>query len=108
MPQKFGAAGRIDPLTGDFVPAFEVDVPLELSRFVLESDAVTVTVLTTMQQELGAGKVALLPTVNLPIGTECGFIYLKDRFLPPAALAYMDEVRSLETAIAKRENDENP
>lgn len=103
MQQKLGAAGRIDPLTGDFVPAIEVDVPLELSRFLVDSDAVTVTILAAMQQELRTGKVALLPTVNLPIGTDYGFIYLKDRSLPPAALAYMDEVRSIETAIAKRE-----
>jgi DNA-binding transcriptional LysR family regulator len=103
FPQKLGAAGSIDPINGDFVPAIEVDVPLQLSGFITDSDAVTVTMLAAMQQELHSGKVALLPTVNLPIGTDYGFIYLKNRSLPPAALAYMDEVRTIEAEIAKRE-----
>jgi DNA-binding transcriptional LysR family regulator len=103
LPPSLGAAGTIDPLNDDFVPAIEIDVPMQLAKFLESSDALAVATLTIMQRELGAGEVVVAPTTGLELQSGYGFIYLKNRSLTPAALAYMQEVRSVEAEISNRE-----
>lgn len=105
LPKALGAAGSLDPMNGDFVPAIEVDVPLQVANFLIHSDAVAPATLTTMEQRLRAGEVAVLPVTGLPLRTNYGFIYLKNRSLPPAALAYMQEVRAVEAEVLEHEAD---
>lgn len=103
LPKALGVAGSLDPMNGDFVPAIEIDVPLQLARFLMHSDAVAPSTLTTMEQHLRSGEVAVLPVTGMPLRTNYGFIYLKDRSLPPAALAYMQQVRAMEAEVIERE-----
>lgn len=103
LPPALGAAGTIDPFSGDFVPSIEIDVPLQVAGFIKSSDALAPATLTTMERELRSGEVVVLPTTGLPLVTNYGFIYLKSRSLPPAALAYMQEVRAMEENIVKQE-----
>ena len=103
LPQPAGRAGRIDTLNGDFVPAIEIDVPLALAELLANSDALTIASLALMEQDLEAGAVALVPTTGINIQAAYGFIYLRDRSLTPAALAYMQEVRAVEAEIVRRE-----
>jgi hypothetical protein len=56
-----------------------------------------------MEQDLEAGSVALVPMTGIEIRAAYGFIYLKDRSLTPAALAYMQEVLAVEADIVQRE-----
>ncbi len=103
LPQSVCRAGRIDALNGDFVPAIEIDVPFALADLLAGSDALVLATLALMEQDLVAGSVALVPTAGIEIQAAYGFIYLKDRSLIPAALAYMEEIRAVEADVAARE-----
>lgn len=103
LPQPVGRAGRIDALNGDFVPAIEIDVPLQLGDLLASSDALALASLALMEKDLEAGTVVLVPTTGIEFRAAYGFIYLKDRSLTPAALAYMQEVLAVEADIVKRE-----
>ena len=103
LPRSSGRAGRIDALTGDFMPAITIDVPLQIADLLAGSDALALASLALMERDLDAGKVAVVPTSKLAFQASYGFIYLKDRSLTPAALAYMEEVRAVEAGIVRRE-----
>ena len=103
LPRPSGSAGRIDALTGDFMPAIKVDVPMQIADLLAGSNALALTSLAHMERDLDAGNVAVVPTSKVTFQASYGFIYLKDRSLTPAALAYMDEVRAVEAGIVRRE-----
>lgn len=103
LPQSVCGAGWIDMLNGDFVPAIEIDVPFDLAELLAGSDALALATLAMMEQDLEAGSVALVPTRGIEFRTAYGFIYLKDRSLTPAALAYMQEVLAVEADVVQRE-----
>jgi len=106
LPRPLGEAGKIEASTGEFVPAIEVDVLTELPALVQGNDALAIATLTMMEQDVRYGEVAFVP-INLkkPFVTHYGFIYLKNRSLPPAALAFMQQVRAIEAEVAERERE---
>ncbi|HLD64630.1 MAG TPA: LysR family transcriptional regulator, partial [Pseudomonas sp.] len=55
------------------------------------------------ERELKAGEIVPLPIHDLALHTRYGFIYLKERSLPPVVQVYMSEVRAVEAEIAQRE-----
>lgn len=103
MPHALLAAGAIDLASGDFVPAIELDVPMLLPELLAGSNVLAIAGLTMMEQALHAGKVAVVPARALPVQANYGFIYLRDRTLPPAVLAFMQVVREVEAEITKNE-----
>ncbi len=103
LQRSFGRAGKLDELTGDFIPAVMVDVPMQIGDLLAGCDTLALASLGFMEHDLDAGKVAVVPTSKLAFHASYGFIYLKDRSLTPAALAYMDEVRAVEAEIVERE-----
>lgn len=103
LPATLGCAGAYDPLTGDFVPAIEIDVPMQIVKFVENSNALALGNLSTFEQEIGTGTIVPLPVHDLALRTRYGFIYLKERSLPPAVEVYMQEVRTVEAEICQRE-----
>jgi len=78
-------------------------VPMQIVRFVEHSNALAVGNLSTFEREFLAGEVVPLPLHDLPLRTRYGFIYLKERSLPPAVEVYMNEVRVVEEEICQRE-----
>lgn len=100
LPKSLGAAGSIDPHNGDFVPSVEVDVPMQLGRFLTASNAVAIASLAMMEASLHSGEVNVLPTPTLDFRAGYGFIFLKNRTLSPAALSFMREVRAIEGEMA--------
>ncbi|VVP21318.1 LysR family transcriptional regulator [Pseudomonas fluorescens] len=104
LPATLGCAGAYDALTGDFVPAIEIDVPMQIVRFVESSNALAMGNLSTFEQEILAGELVPLPIHDLALRTRYGFIYLKERSLPPAVELYMKEVRAVEEEICQRES----
>ena len=103
LPRPIGAAGRIDPLTGDFVPAVEVDVPMQLSRLVHGTPVLALTPLIAIEHELRAGTLAVVPLAGLPLYTSYGFIRRRQRPETPAMQAFMRELRIEEKASAQHE-----
>lgn len=103
MPKSLGCAGTYDIHTGDFVPAIEIDVPMQIVPFLENSNALAVGILHTFERELKAGEMVALPIDSQALRTHYGFISLKARSLSPAAQMYMQEVREREQEIVERE-----
>ena len=104
MPNSLGAAGTIDLASGDFVPAIEIDVPMHLPELLASSDVLVAATLNIMKRALLAGEVAVVPIRAFPLQTNYGFISLKERTLPPAALAFMQVVLEVEAEITTEES----
>jgi hypothetical protein len=103
LPEVLGAAGMIDPANGDFVPAVEVDVPMQPAVFLAGSNTLVFTLLSSVESELLAGDAVMVPVRGLELKCAYGFIYLNNRSLAPATQAYMAEVRALEAEIMAKE-----
>lgn len=103
MPARLVAAGTIDLASSDFVPAIELDVPMQLPELLAGTDVLAVAGLTMMEEAVRAGRAVALPARPLPVQANYGFIYLSDRTLPPAVLAFMQAVREIEAEITKME-----
>jgi DNA-binding transcriptional LysR family regulator len=104
LPSTPGCAGAYDALTGDFVPAIEIDVPMQIVKFIENSNALALGNLSTFERELSAGEIVPLPVQDLALRTRYGFIYLKERSLPPAVEVFMKEVRAVEADVCQRES----
>jgi DNA-binding transcriptional LysR family regulator len=102
FPREPCAAGRVDPLTGDFMPTVEFNVPMQLGDIVLGTDLLVLASFALMQAELRAG--AVVPVPGPSFKSRYGFIYLKSRSLSPATEAYMREVRAVEAEFVQRES----
>jgi len=103
LPRSLGRAGKIDALTGDFIPAVMIDVPMQIADLLAGNDTLALASLVFMERDLDAGNVVVVPTGKVAFQASYGFIHLKDRSLTPAALAFMDEVRAVEGEIVERE-----
>ncbi|MNY21344.1 LysR substrate binding domain protein [compost metagenome] len=103
LPATLGCAGAYDAVNGDFVPAIEIDVPMQIVKFIEYSNALTLGSMSMFERELLAGEIVCLPVHNVALRTHYGFIYLKERSLPPAVQIYMQAVRAVEEDICQRE-----
>ncbi len=103
FPRPPGRAGRIDEKTRDFVPAIEIDVPMQLAAFTRNSDALIFGALSLVERELEAGTLAIVRTSAFDVRGSYGFIHLKDRSLSPGAKAVMQAVREEEALCVQRE-----
>jgi DNA-binding transcriptional LysR family regulator len=92
--------GRIDADSGDYLPPVKVDnIPVAID-VVMHSDAVGLAPLALLAPEVHAGRLQTLPLRLQWMHTRYGFVYLRDRQLSPAALAFMAEVRTVEAGLA--------
>jgi DNA-binding transcriptional LysR family regulator len=105
FPGQLGPAGYIDPFNGDFVPAMEVDVPMQFASLLSRSDVIAMGTFQIVSNELNAGILAVIPTPQLNIRARYGFIYLRDREISPAMRAFMHEVRDEEARCEEREQE---
>jgi DNA-binding transcriptional LysR family regulator len=103
FPRDQVRAGHIDEATGDFVPAIEVDVPMQLAKLVEGNDALAFGAFSMVEADLEAGRLVYLPTPRVDLRGSYGFIALRNRSLSRAALAYMEAVREEERACVERE-----
>ena len=103
FPKHRVRAGQFDDLTGDFVPAVEVDVPMQLAKLVEGNDAIAFGTFSMVEGDLEAGRLAYLPTPRIEWRASYGFIFLRNRSPSRAALAYREGVREEERACAERE-----
>jgi DNA-binding transcriptional LysR family regulator len=103
LPRPPGRAGYIDAVTGDLVPAIELDVPMQVAAFACGTDALAVATFAMVEQELRRGELAIVPIAKVDFRARYGFIWLRDRSLSPAAIAYMQAVREEERDYVVRE-----
>ena len=98
-----GRAGRIDAATGDFLPAIQLEVPMQIATFAFGTDALVIGGYNHVEPELRAGTLAVVPLEDVGFRAGYGFLWLRHRSRSPATLAYIDAVREEERAFAKRE-----
>jgi DNA-binding transcriptional LysR family regulator len=103
FPRPTGPAGRIDLLTGEFVPAIELDVPMQLSHLVSTNDVIAIGTLTMVEKDLEAAAFAVIPTPDLKIRASYGFIWRRNEPLPLAVQAFMEAFRDEERDTTERE-----
>lgn len=103
LPAAPVRAGAIDAVTGDFVPAVQVDVPMQVVELLSGCDALAFSSLALMARDLESGRIDLVPTGGMSFAAHYGFIHLKDRSLSPAAQAFMAEVRRVEADVVALE-----
>lgn len=98
---KEKALGRLDPESGDFMPAITVN-SLDLARLIaMESDALFPGTASMLAHDVAAGRLVRLD-FRIPVMTTAyGFVYLRDRTLSPAARAFMDAMRAVEAEVAE-------
>jgi DNA-binding transcriptional LysR family regulator len=88
--------GRIEPDSGDYLPPVKIDSEPVAMDVVMHSDAVGLAPLALLAPRIRAGYLLALPLRLNWMHTRYGFVYLRDRQLSPAALAFMTEVRAVE------------
>jgi DNA-binding transcriptional LysR family regulator len=96
---KEKALGRIDPESGDFLPAITVN-SLDLARLIAtESDALFPGTASMIAPDIAAGRLTRLDFWIPAMTTTYGFVYLRNRTLSPAARAFMDALRAVEAGL---------
>lgn len=92
--------GRIDPATGDFVPPISTSSLRVAREIVLSSDAISIGVRSQLADDLACGRLAVIDFQPPWLVSNYGFVYLRNRSLSPAALAFMAEMRAVEADIS--------
>jgi DNA-binding transcriptional LysR family regulator len=101
FPSNEFPAGHINPINGDFIPAIQLNIPMNLGLFLAGTNVLAIATLALLESDLAAGTVVPVPGFTLQ--SAYGFGYLKSRSLSPAALAYMAEIRAVEAEFTQRE-----
>jgi DNA-binding transcriptional LysR family regulator len=101
-------AGRIDKSTGEFIPSVTVKILNTAKEIVVNSNAVSIGIRRQIAKELSGGSLAIVDLHPPWLVTNYGFVYLRTRSLSPAALAFMEEVRSVESELVAAENAMEP
>jgi|GEM_PF-1543537 len=96
LPPSLGRAGHFDPVTNELVPNIEIESLFGLKTLIQGSDILCPMALVTFREELVNGELALLPFHDSWMATNYRIFSLKNRKVPPAAAAYLEEVRRLE------------
>ena len=103
LPRSPVRAGRIDEFTGDFVPAVELDVPMQLSSLLADTDVLAFGSFSMVERDLEESRIAYLPAPEFEARGSYGFIFRRNRSLSPAARAFMQAVRDVEQGCVERE-----
>jgi DNA-binding transcriptional LysR family regulator len=103
LPEDVGRAGQWDQVTGEFVPALEVDVVSDLLVLAHESDILVGATLTMAEEDLEAGKLAVVQFSKPWLKFHYGFISRPNHTLSPATLRFMEIVRDIEAELDERE-----
>ncbi|MEJ2515294.1 MAG: LysR family transcriptional regulator [Gammaproteobacteria bacterium] len=97
------AASSLPERMEQLSPAIRVDTFDLIRSLVLESNALGLALTSQITDDLQAGRLVCLPVDAPWLHTKYGFIRLKNRTPSPAAVAFMDMVRSIEQEIADKD-----
>ncbi|MEJ2469559.1 MAG: LysR family transcriptional regulator [Desulfuromonadales bacterium] len=103
LPDDLGRAGGYDMITGELIPAIEVDVIGDVEGIIKNSDTLCPTALLMFEAELQAGTFSVVPLHKPWMVSNYGFVYLKHRNLSPSVRAFMDIVRKVEHELFAKE-----
>ena len=97
---------RIEKSTGEFIPSVTVKILNTAKEVVVNSDAISIGIRSQIAKELSGGSLAVIDFHPPWLVTNYSFVYLRNRSLSPAALAFMEEMRSVESELnCRRKRD---
>jgi DNA-binding transcriptional LysR family regulator len=94
-----GARGGVDAGTGDFTPAIYVNSIDMARRIARETDALIPGTLAMLAPDLEAGRLVIVDFHIAVMRTSYSLVYLRDRTLAPAALAFIAILREVEAEL---------
>ncbi len=94
---RIGAAGRIDPASGHFLPAITLDSVILMKRAVRETTAISWAPKVLIASELADGSFVALPFAPPWARLNYGIFRRADRPVTPALEMFLDELRAVET-----------
>jgi DNA-binding transcriptional LysR family regulator len=94
--ERIGAAGRVDPASGQFLPAITLDSVALMKRAVRETDAISWAPDVLIAPELRDGSFAALPFAPPWARLNYGIFRRADRPMTPALEMFLVELRSVE------------
>lgn len=103
LPRSAVRAGRVDEVSGDFVPAIELDAPMQMAALIADTDVLGFGTFCIAERDLEERRLAYLNAPAFDMRASYGFIFRRNLSLSPAALAFMDAVREVEKKCAERE-----
>jgi DNA-binding transcriptional LysR family regulator len=98
--ERIGAAGRVDPASGHFLPAITLDSVALMKRAVRETDAISWAPERLVAQELADGSFVTLPFAPPWARLNYGTFRRSDRPVTPALDMFFAELRGVEKAHA--------
>ena len=99
--ERIGAAGRVDPALGHFLPAVTVDTVALMKRVVRETDAISWAPKVLLAPELLDGSLVALPFAPPWARLNYGIFRRTDRPVPPALEMFLVELRGVEKQHAR-------
>ncbi len=94
---------KVDRETGDLSPSLMLDSFAVAKSAVLAGDAIGLAPLTAIENELRAGKIALVPFDAPWLHLSYGLFYPRKKSLSRAAQLFVTQLRQVETALQVRE-----
>ena len=94
---------KVDRDTGDLSPSLMLDSFAVAKAAVLAGDAIGLAPLTAIENELRAGKIALVPFDAPWLHLSYGLFYPRKKSLSRAAQLFVTQLRQVETALQVRE-----
>ncbi len=92
-------AGSFDRRREEFIPSIRVDTLAGAQEVVRKSDAISAAPLGMIREDIRRRRLALIRCYPPWLRLNYGFIYPRDRTLSPAARAFIEEVRGVESQL---------
>jgi DNA-binding transcriptional LysR family regulator len=99
--EKVASAGRVDPLTGHFIPSIMLDSVELMRRMVRETDAVSWSPPALIAEELLAGRLVALPFQTPWARLNYGIIRRADQPATPAMEAFITQLKETEAQLVE-------
>jgi len=100
LPKRLGAAGRVDPITGDFVPAICVDNFSAMVAAVKEGRAISVAPPGFINDEIKRGDLVTLPLSEPWLTMEYGLVWRRNQTWSNSLRRFVETLREKQQASA--------
>lgn len=91
-----------DPVTGDFLPHVTTTSVATAKAIVQRTDGIGIAACMLIDPELRSGALQILDAEVPKLRTAYGVVFLRDRSLSPAALAFVATLREVETELVAK------
>ena len=98
LPADLGAAGRVDPVTGDFVPAICVDSFPAMVSAVRAGRAISVAPPEFIRDEIERGDLVTLPLSEPWLAMEYGLVWRRNHTWSPGLRRFVDTLKETQDA----------